>query len=106
MKNYKLIANESYDMIGEEIDLQIRLNPRAREIKFIKVDGMQLMYDAYVLQGTDIPAIQNANFVDTRPRRELGNIINGELSEGPLPKEVRVICPNRVRDSWGIFFKR
>jgi len=62
MGNYKLIANESYDMIGKEIDSQIELNPGVREIKFVKVDGMQLMYDAYALQGTDIPAIKNADF--------------------------------------------
>ena len=106
MENYRKIANESYDMISKEIDSQIGLNPRVREIRFVKVDGMQLMYDAYALQGTDIPAIENADFVDAAPRRELGDILNGELREGSLPKEVRVIRPNHGRDSWGIFFKQ
>jgi hypothetical protein len=106
MENYKPIANESYYMIGKEIDSQIGLSPRVREIRFVKVDGMQLMYDAYVLQGTDIPAIENADFVDATPRRELGDILKGKLREGSLPKEVRVIRPNHGRDSWGIFFKQ
>lgn len=105
-EDYRSIANESYDVIGKEIDLQMTQNPRARELKFVKVDGMKLMYDAYVLQGTEVPAIKGFDFVDVSPRKELADILNGELKEGSLPKEVRVIRPNHGRDAWGVFFKR
>ena len=53
-----------------------------------------------------LPAIDGSDFVDAAPTRELGDILNGELKEGSLPKEVRVIRPNHGRDSWGIFFKQ
>lgn len=106
MENYEQIANQSYDTIGKEIDLQLGQNPRTREVRFVKVPGMKLMYDTYTLKGTIIPAVKNSDFVDAAPRKELADILNGELKEGSLPQEVRVIRPNNGRDMWGIFFKR
>lgn len=107
MENYRLIANESYDMIGEEIDLQMKLNSTTREIRFVKTDGTQLMYDAYALQGRDIPIVDSSDFIDSAPRKELSVILNSELLKvGLLPQEVRVIRPSDRRDTWGVFFRQ
>ena len=105
-EQYRQIASESYDMIGKEINLQIEIYPEVRELRFVKVAGMQLMYDAYALEGTDIPAIEGADFLGLARRRELGDLLSSELKDGALPKEVRVIRPKHGRDFWEIFFKR
>ena len=84
----------------------MKSNPETREIKFVRQDKNKSMYDSYALQGTDIPKIDGFNLVDISFRNGLAGILNNELREQILPKEIRLICPNPENGTWGVFFKQ
>jgi len=105
--NYVNTAFLSYDKIGEEIDLQIELHPKIREIRFIKYKSMLLMYNSYyLLEEKNIPEVRYLNSINSASRKELADVVNNELNEDSLPQEIRLIRPNLERDIWSICLKR
>ena len=106
MDNYRSLGNRSYIIIGREIDLQIKSNPKVREIRFVKIAELQWMYNSYVLKSADIPSIDGSDIIDAAPRKELADILNSKLKEGSLPQEIRVIKSKHRKDIWSIFFKQ
>ena len=105
-KRYELSAQQSYNIIGIAIRSHAQVHPKAKEFRFERVTGTQLMYNAYVLRGKDIPSTQRFNLIRcVGSTEELADVLNGELQEGKLPREVRVIkVPARPRSRWQIYF--
>ncbi len=104
MENYRQIANQSYDIIPR--DIRIQLSDKTKELRFVKVEGMKLMYDSYEMQKNDeLPTLDGFDYVDNGCKEELEVIIANAL-QSVLPKEIRVIKPKWSKDNFGVFIKK
>lgn len=105
IEGYRFINTQSFETLGTYINDQIKLDPSIKEIKYAKEDN-QAVYRSYALLEDRIPTVNGFDFMDSGGSRELAYMLSTNVREESLPLEIRVICPNQVRDNWGVFFRK
>ena len=102
---YRFLDREQpYDKIGDRI-LGLIESEEAREIRFALSEGSNLKYKTHSLpSGRRIDSMDGFSFIHSGPKSGLPEVLK-RLDKVSLPKQIRVVCPNEGKDSWGVFYK-